>query len=237
MFTFPFKIHAYLRAALLSKKGVTARPDATAIRLSKSYPRMQKIALPIPESRILLNEALAQRTSVRPKTIKSLLTLKQLGELFGLAVRERSNKSRPYPSGGSLYPIEIYVVTTLEDKKQTIAYHYQPKEHVLEQLWAMPEGMKVTELLMLGGEPFEFTGCIVCTVRWHRTVPKYGDFAYTLALLEAGHIVQNILLSAVAADVSACPMVGFFDKKIVELLDLNRADEQVVYCVAIASNT
>ena len=63
---------------------------------------------------------------------------------------------------------------------------------------------------------------------------KYGDFAYTHALLEAGHMSENILLVATALDLLCRPMAGFNDELIPKLLDLDPEEEQPILTIMIS---
>jgi len=69
---------------------------------------------------------------------------------------------------------------------------------------------------------------------WGRSAAKYGDFAYVLALLEAGHISQNLLLAATALGLSTRPLAAFDAPAIETLLDLDPAHEQVVLTILLA---
>ncbi|WP_164669797.1 nitroreductase family protein [Virgibacillus doumboii] len=45
-------------------------------------------------------------------------------------------------------------------------------------------------------------------------VEQYGERGYRFCLLEAGHIVQNVMLTAAACDEAVTPIGGFKDKYI-----------------------
>ena len=60
---------------------------------------------------------------------------------------------------------------------------------------------------------------------------KYGYKAYPFSYLEAGHLAQNILLAAAGSQINACPVGGFVDQALVDLLDLT-GDEIPVYVIA-----
>ena len=70
---------------------------------------------------------------------------------------------------------------------------------------------------------------------------KYGERGLRYSLLEMGHIGQNILLNCAAFGISACPIGGFFDDKLEELIGI-RSDistlydtesrERILYCIA-----
>jgi nitroreductase len=52
-------------------------------------------------------------------------------------------------------------------------------------------------------------------------------------LLEAGHVVQNVLLAATALELAAVPLGGFYDRRLDELIGVNGVDESSLYLVCI----
>jgi SagB-type dehydrogenase family enzyme len=62
---------------------------------------------------------------------------------------------------------------------------------------------------------------------------KYGAKIYRLALLEAGHIAQNLLLTAAALGLAGLPLCGFRDAEISAAAGLDFPQQAVVYAVAI----
>jgi len=64
---------------------------------------------------------------------------------------------------------------------------------------------------------------------WKRSSPKYGDLAYQHALLEAGHMSENILLVGCALDLEVRPHAGFDDFTTCTTLDLDEEEEQAVH--------
>jgi SagB-type dehydrogenase family enzyme len=66
-----------------------------------------------------------------------------------------------------------------------------------------------------------------------RTTVKYGHRGYRFALIEAGHIGQNIYLLSEKKNLGCCALGGFLDDKLNELLDLE--NEPVIYALALGS--
>jgi SagB-type dehydrogenase family enzyme len=66
-----------------------------------------------------------------------------------------------------------------------------------------------------------------------RTRFKYGLRGYRFALLEAGHLMQNVLLAAAALDLAAVPVGGFFDSRLERLLSIDGVNESALYCASI----
>ena len=66
-----------------------------------------------------------------------------------------------------------------------------------------------------------------------RTRFKYGLRGYRFALLEAGHVAQNIVLAATALDVASVPLGAFFDRRTDEFLGLDGVNESALYTIAV----
>jgi SagB-type dehydrogenase family enzyme len=76
---------------------------------------------------------------------------------------------------------------------------------------------------------------IVFTSVWNRSSAKYGDLAYQHALLEAGHMSENILLVAGALHIGTRPYAGFDDAILEQLLDLGDG-EQIVHTITVCKS-
>ena len=64
---------------------------------------------------------------------------------------------------------------------------------------------------------------------------KYGERGYRILLLDAGHLAENVLLTAAALNLSACPLAGFFDDRLARTLELNPTEEPVLYAITIGN--
>lgn len=197
---------------------------------------MKRLSLPVPEPLTMpLDAALKNRTSAGAASASSTLSLADLGVLFGhaLGVREGGVR-RQYPSGGALYPIESYFIAEKLVDAPGGVYHYHPKAHALEYLWELPAQFTMTDLLWRADQLLP-AGLVVFTSMWARSGAKYGDLAYQHALLEAGHMSQNVLLTATARGLHARPMAGFDDAAVIELLDLDETLESPVHAITLSS--
>ncbi len=77
---------------------------------------------------------------------------------------------------------------------------------------------------------------ILITAVFQRTTFKYGERGYRFALIEAGHVAQNIDLVASALGLPAANLGGFFDRELEMLLDVDGVEQSLVYAVAIGSD-
>jgi len=234
MTSFLSHLHADLRGSRLTRRGATHDPKDVPLGLHKKYDRMEKITLPDPDHvGMSLSDALEKRSSYVGGTMEGCLSLQEWGNLLGLALKKRSSSaSRNYPSGGALYPIETYLIGNTLEQRAPAVFHYNPSDHALEKLWDLPSDLNIKELSRKP-ENVLFSTLIVFTSVWKRSASKYGDFTYLLALLEAGHVSQNILLVAAALGLSVRPMGEFSDEKISKLLDLDDECEQPVHSITL----
>lgn len=227
--SFFHRLHTYVRDTYFRAPATNAAVHAT----QKEYPRMQRIQLHdatnIPP---LLHETLRARRSSVQRT-GAPISLSHLSDIFDTSLRLRKSY-RPYPSGGGLYPIEVYCIVSNATDVAPGVYHYRPDTHELERLWDTPHGESLQSLIN-DTDDNPPSALIVLTAIWERSAAKYSNFAYELALLEAGHIAQNILLCATALSCESRPFGGFDAEKIGTILDIDTAVEDVVYTVALSA--
>jgi SagB-type dehydrogenase family enzyme len=159
-------------------------------------------------------------------------TLEEFGTLLGLSFRGRHDGRRNYPSGGALYPIETYLVSTKMGSEIPAVFHYNPTKHALEKLWELPRNFDM-KTIARRPDSLPLSTLIVFTSVWKRSSAKYGDLSYIHALLEAGHMSENVLLVGCALDLQVRPYAGFDDTLIAQLLDLDEGEEQVVHSITL----
>jgi SagB-type dehydrogenase family enzyme len=141
---------------------------------------------------------------------------------------------RPVPSGGGLYPLELYVLTQRVSGLSGGVYHYVPIAHALEIVRGDPLPSLLTAEMFLG-QPYlkEAAAVIVLTAVVERSLWKYEDRGYRYLLLEAGHVAQNLNLGATALGLGCLNLGGFFDEDLTALLSLDKDSEVVLYGVAV----
>lgn len=234
--SFISQLHRSLRMSRITREDASSAQRLTD-PLHKSYPRFESVALPsFTPIEVPLSKALDARHSFNMSTSDRTLTREEWSHLLGTALRVRpdTRESRPYPSGGALYPIETYAIGTVLDAHSREVYHYDPVHHALERLWAIPKTTPMKHLFRGSVTPLSEVA-LVFTATWQRSEKKYGRFAYELALLEAGHMAQNILLSAAALGIAARPVAGFDDTMMESILDIDTDCEQAVYAIMLCA--
>lgn len=134
------------------------------------------------------------------------------------------------PSAGSLYPIEIYVLTSItHDLNGT--YHYLRSEGKLNYI---RNAIDFRSFLPINNSfVCNASFVIVMTARMENLINKYGSRGYRYALIEAGHIGQNISRAITDyPDLGCCAIGGFYDDKLHNALNLP-SDEIPLYLYSI----
>jgi SagB-type dehydrogenase family enzyme len=186
--------------------------------------------------RTTLADALSSRRSARewapgPLALPALAAVLHAG--YGVIVpRECGVALRSAPSGGALYPLEIYVVVRSVRRLQAGLYHYDPGRHGLEELrsgdvWPDLQRAVIAESLDRAAV------AIVVAASFWRSRFKYGLRGYRFVLFETGHLAQNVLLACAALDVAACAFGGFYDRRLDDLLELDGVHESSLYAICI----
>lgn len=146
-------------------------------------------------------------------------------------------KLRAYPSGGAMYPIEVYLyIKDIEEIEEGL-YLFNPNSSKLIQIgsekdFTYLEGLIPSTALKLDPRQstLEKVNILVFLVSdFNYSAHKYGVLAYKLALLEAGHIGQNIQLFAAALNKRSIPFGGHYDDKVEPFLRINGKEKICTY--------
>jgi SagB-type dehydrogenase family enzyme len=112
-------------------------------------------------------------------------------------------------------------------------YHYSVADHTLEQLRA--ENLRRT--IVVAGIGQDMLGqaqvCFVLSAFFQRLRWKYRERTYRYALLEAGHIGQNLYLAATSMGLGACAVGAFLDDELNNLLELDGQQEAALYMISV----
>ncbi|RKN84018.1 SagB family peptide dehydrogenase [Paenibacillus ginsengarvi] len=140
---------------------------------------------------------------------------------------------RYVPSGGGLYPNEIYVYVRTADAPAGV-YHYDAAHHRLLLIRAGEFDEYVSGVL--GGRcriPDCFAVLFVSAVFW-RNFFKYGDFSYRLQGLDTGALIGQTLESAARFGFSAGVYYQYLDRAVNHLLGLSEREESVYAIIPLS---
>src|SRR5690606_23135887 len=141
---------------------------------------------------------------------------------------------RPVPSGGGLYPLELYVLAQAVDGLDGGVYHYAPLGHLLEVVHDHPLPSLLSYELFLGQPYLAHAGAlVVVTAVLERSLWKYEDRGYRYVLLEAGHVAQNMSLVAAALGLGCLSLGCFLGVDVEALLRVDRVEEPPLDGIAV----
>ncbi len=140
---------------------------------------------------------------------------------------------RAVPSGGALYPLEIYFHSAHTEGFETGLYHYNPVENHLRLIRCGDQSEIIARALVQQNIAYDTSLIIFITALFDRSTFKYGDRGYRFALIEAGHVAQNINLTALGLGLGSINLGGFYDRRIDDFLDLDGLTHSTIYMVAV----
>jgi SagB-type dehydrogenase family enzyme len=229
--------HEWSKPKLLSLLGTLAS-WGNQPALYKAYAGAERVSLPpVGDFRGLPTEdAIEGRRSVRAYSGQPM-KMEELSRLLhytgGITAERWGYRLRAAPSAGALYPIELYPVLHRVEGLEPGLYHYAVRDHELELLEA---GDRRGEIVRHGLAQ-EFLGegnlVLVFTAIFQRLRWKYQERAYRYALLEAGHLGQNVYLAAASMGMGACAVGAFYDDGLNRMLGVDGKDEAVIYMLAV----
>ncbi|HET7573295.1 MAG TPA: SagB/ThcOx family dehydrogenase [Gaiellaceae bacterium] len=201
-----------------------------AVRRNPHLPRVRLTAAEPPDCSLW--SALERRRS-RAADQPLRLPLAVLGLVLRAAYGPNASGRRTTPSGGALYPLELYAVAQRVEGLEPGVYHLDPARPALERVPADAVATALAEATPLPELVTTAAAVLFLTAVFWRTRVKYGLRGYRFALLEAGHVAQNVLLAATALELPALPLGGFYDARVDELLGVDGVDESVLYGVVL----
>ncbi|MEM8960175.1 MAG: SagB/ThcOx family dehydrogenase [Acidobacteriota bacterium] len=237
-----FHQHSSLWPDLVTPRTVRAGGRLRGAKATgKRYHGVPQVELPAPaplDSR--LDEVLARRFSCRhfggdPVSLATLATwlLHSYGWHGLFTLGELPIPDRPVPSGGGAFPLEVYLFVRRADGLERGLYHVDAEQRVLARLRGPLPWAKVTEMFLGQTSVAECDVVAVITAVVHRTLARYGERGYRFLWMEAGHLAQNLLLTATACDLGGLPIAGFYDQQLAASLDVDPTREVPLYAVAL----
>ncbi len=202
-----------------------------------NYPYSEKIDLPKLSSGYKnIQRVVTNRRTKRDFSSSKKLSLKKISNILKLSYGNRGVEEKTLstvPSAGAIYPLHIYLISLNTELKDGI-YHYYFENNFLDSISEKNLNEKeLEELIITRGIKGKIPLYMVITADLRNLCSKYGDRGYRFALLEAGHLGQNILLTAESLNIGAVPFGGFYDKNLAKFLSLNYEYNKAMYIIGI----
>ncbi|WP_248926018.1 SagB family peptide dehydrogenase [Paenibacillus hamazuiensis] len=138
------------------------------------------------------------------------------------------------PSGGGLYPNELYVYLKIADVPAGI-YHYDAAHH---RLASLREGNFDDYLSRALGNRCDMPGCfaaVFVSVMFWKNFYKYNNFAYRLQGLDSGVLIGQLLEVAKRFGFESGVYYQFLDRAIHHLLGVTEREESVYAIVPLST--
>jgi SagB-type dehydrogenase family enzyme len=168
-----------------------------------------------------LLDTMTMRSSKRKYDEEHPLTKTQLGHFLywtsrslkmetALGVHSYTAVRKPYPTGGAMGELEVYVIVNVCEGLAAGAYHYDSWEHGLRRV----EGDETqSQAILLGGQQSmgitEYPPLmLILASRTPRLMWKYCTIPYACTLKHVGIVFQTWYLVATAMGLAACAIGG-----------------------------
>ena len=186
---------------------------------------------PKTDGNVSVEKAIKTRRTVRSFASRQL-TFDQFSQLLwsSQGITEDGGYKRAAPSAGALYPMDVYAVVGHDAVNNIVPgiYHYDPKTHSLSLI---AEGDHRDELaraslsqIWMAKAPVNLVIC----AEYHRVTVKYGARGERYAMMESGHIAQNIFLQARSLGLDAGIVGAFIDAEVKKALRIEAAHEPLL---------
>ena len=138
---------------------------------------------------------------------------------------------RPVPSGGAMYPTEVYVAAPLA----RAVYHYDPARHELTNLGQPHVAASLRAALGLARDAPLSPFALVLAHRFSKNLHKYKNFAYRLGAVDVGVVLGRFVSCASAAFDDVKVQVDFDDAVLNEICGISGADESAYAVIQLGA--
>lgn len=205
----------------------------------------QQIALPrdfgsLPLNNDILN-VLLQRKSNRVYT-KKPVTLLELSFLLWAQQGVKSMRGNNYATirtvacGGARHEFECYIAVLNVEGLKPGLYHYLPMTHEIELL-SEPLQLAETVGTVLAGQTWcaKSSAVFFYSVVPYRAEWRYSTNAHRVALIDAGHITQNLYIACSALNLGTCAIAALNTDTCSDIFALDGKEEFIFYAAALGS--
>ena len=188
-----------------------------------------------------LTQLIESRRSARIYTQEEM-SLTQLSFLLWSCQGVKSIRGKSYatlhtvPSGGARHPFETYLMIRKVSGLKPGAYHYLPMEHALEFLHEVEDmDEKINESLCGQSWAAKANVLFYWSMVPYRAEWRYGIYAHRVALMDAGHMAENLYLACTGIGLGCCAIGAFRDELCSELFTLDGEEEFMLYVVPVGT--
>ena len=230
------RVYAHHRASKLHYTGRPLSPEsAEPPEAHARFPGLATVSLPTvlldaPQGTLAVMasalDALPDSFIGPPQTLKTLASWLFLAD--GMIAREQAlgDDERTCPGVGRLYPYEIYVAAMSVEGLEPGLYHYNPLAFSLCKVRGGSETVRQLtrgrpDLRFVSGAP---AAVLVSTV-FSRASWEFGPRGYRAAMLDAGHLVQNLVTTAGGLGIQTITRLRMTDSSMRDLIGMTQCSD------------
>lgn len=199
----------------------------------KPYEEDSELISLIPHEKITSGTAEVYKTIVKRRSRRKFkdqaLTLEELSYLL-LSTQGIINPDKPRfrtsPSGGARHGFETYLYIEKVETLKTGLYRYLPVEH---KLLYIGDRKKKHLTFALADQDFKPAVTFIWSVVPYRIAWRYSGAEEKLALLDVGHVCQNLYIACEASDMGTCAIGAYMQKPLDDFLGIDGESEFSVY--------
>ena len=201
--------------------------------IRKIFKKGELMNLPVPmlDGDVSLERAVKGRRTVRSFSDRPL-AVGQLSQVLWAAqgITDDRGLKRAAPSGGALYPIDVYVVVGKDSIRELAqgVYRYNPFHHSIEKILDIDAREHVAAACLRQMWVATAPVILVLTAQYSRITVKYGERGKRYAMIEVGHIGQNIFLQCEVLGLSAGIVGAFYDTKVARAVNTEENHEPLI---------
>lgn len=186
-----------------------------------------------------LLDILFQRKSSRVYT-SSEMSLLELSYILWACQGVKGLRGKSYatlrtvPSGGARHGFELYFVSKNIRGLVPGTYHYLPMKHQIEYLNSLDS---VNEILSdsLCNQTWALKANVIFYFSYipNRTEWRYGSYAHRIALVDLGHVGENIYLASTSISLGTCGIGACVTHICDEMFELDGEKEFIIYAQTV----
>ncbi len=214
----------------LTKAAMAGEEDKTV--LPKDFSGLK---LDVNLAKLIYDRKSSRRYTEEPMSLSQLSFL--LWSTQGIKkLRGQYATLRTVPCGGARHEFETYLTVKNVEGLTPGIYHYLPMEHAVEKIDECPDMDEKVSRLLCGqswgakANVVFFWSAMIYRAEW-----RYGIYAHRVALIDTGHIGQNLYLAATALDLGTCAIAAFDHDFCNEIFHLDGDEEYMVYCAPVGT--
>ena len=135
--------------------------------------------------------------------------------------------SRPVPSGGSLHPVEIYLLLGTQYHIPAGIYHYDSLHHALDLLRSGDYREELAALLPEGNDVLSCSAVVLPAVLFQKNYQKYTNISYRLQMLDTGIVIEQLRFMAHRFGLKETLYLHHVDRPLHHLIGLDIQEESV----------